>query len=119
MVAGFIITTENEIKELPASNYNEISGAVGGYIQIVPLDNDFAGFAMYVHEEGKLIGLPMNTLATSVWINSYGMTDIILGNAVLVNYNTDDDGNELPISDADAERITALLKSLSQTHAHN
>lgn len=119
MVAGVIITTEMNTIELPESSYEAISSAVGGYIQIVPLQNDFAGYAMYLHEEGKLIGLPMNDIATAVWENSYGRTDIILGNAVLVNANTDEDGNELPISEEDAEKLMAKLTSAFQKYATN
>lgn len=119
MVAGIIITTEMNTIELPESSYEAISSAVGGYIQIVPLQNDFAGYAMYLHEEGKLIGLPMNDVATAVWENSYGRTDIILGNAVIVNANTDDEGNELPISEEDAELLMAKLNSAFQKYAMN
>lgn len=117
MVAGIILTTEMGTTELPASSYDEISKAVGGYIQLVPLQNDFAGYAMYVHEEGKLLGLPINDLATAVWENSYGRTDIILGNAVLINANTDDEGNELPISETEAEKLMERLNSVFQKYA--
>jgi hypothetical protein len=119
MVAGVIITTEMETTELAESSYEAISKAVGGYIQIVPLQNDFAGYSMYLHEEGKLIGLPMNDIATAVWENSYGRTDIILGNAVIVNANTDDDGNELPISEDDAESLMAKLRLVFVKYATN
>lgn len=119
MVAGVIITTEMETTELAESSYEAISKAVGGYIQIVPLQNDFAGYAMYLHEEGKLIGLPMNDIATAVWENSYGHTDIILGNVVIVNANTDDDGNELPISEEDAENLMAKLRLVFVKYATN
>jgi hypothetical protein len=119
MVAGVIITTEMETTELAESSYETISKAVGGYIQIVPLQNDFAGYSMYLHEEGKLIGLPMNDIATAVWENSYGRTDIILGNAVIVNANTDEDGNELPIGDDDARNLMAKLRLVFEKYATN
>jgi hypothetical protein len=119
MVAGIIITTEMETTELAETSYEALSKAVGGYIQIVPLQNDFAGYAMYVHEEGKLIGLPMNDIATAVWENSYGRTDIILGNAVIVNNETDDEGNTLPISEDDAESLMAKLRLVFVKYATN
>jgi hypothetical protein len=74
---------------------------------------------MYLHEDGKLIGLPMNDIATAVWENSYGHTDIILGNVVIVNANTDDDGNELPISEDDAESLMAKLRLVFVKYATN
>jgi hypothetical protein len=61
----------------------------------------------------------MNDIATAVWENSYGRTDIILGNAVIVNANTDDDGNELPIGDDDARNLMAKLRLVFEKYATN
>lgn len=118
MVAGITISTNFEIAELPNLSYEAISGAVGGYIQLIHLRNDFEGYAMYLHEEGKLIGLPMNDLATAVWENSFGAyTDIILGNVVIVNAKTDGEGNELPIGKLEAETLVVKLRKLLIAYA--
>jgi hypothetical protein len=115
MVAGVIITTEMETTELAESSYEAISKAVGGYIQIVPPQNDFAGYSMYLHEEGKLIGLPFNDWATAVWEKAWGVgTDYILGDVVIVNSQTDGDGNELPISE---EQKAEFLKNFANAVA--
>lgn len=112
MVAGIIVTTDLQTVELPALDYASLSEAVGGYIELVHLRGKFDGFAMYVNEEGKLNGLPMNDLATIVWEKSFGaFTDIILGNAVLVNAETDGDGNELPLSDKQTAFLMEGLKA--------
>jgi hypothetical protein len=104
-IAGIHITTNLELVEMPKADYDAVSTAVGGYIEHIRLEGAFKGFSLYVHEEGKLLGLPFNDLATAIWEASYGRTDVILGNAVLVSSKTDDEGNELPLTDAQAEAV--------------
>ena len=61
----------------------ELIGFVGGHIEIVELHN---GQIMVVNEEGKLLGLPVNALATnclSLIFQKRGVTDIIVGNVLL------------------------------------
>jgi hypothetical protein len=112
MVAGIIVTTDLRTVELATLDYASLSEAVGGYIQIVHLRGRFDGFAMYVNEEGKLNGLPMNDLATVVWEKSFGaFTDVIVGGAVIVNTKTDDEGNELPLTDEQTEYLMKELQS--------
>jgi len=111
MVAGIVITTQDDLVEMEELSYESISKAVGGYIQLVPMRGAFEGFSMYLHEEGKLIGLPFNDWATALWEKSWGVgTDYILGDVVIVNSNTDDDGNELPISE---EQKTEFFKNFA------
>ena len=62
---------------------DELRGFVGGHIEIVDLYN---GQIMVVNEEGKLMGLPVNALATnclSLISQKRGVTDIIVGNVLL------------------------------------
>jgi hypothetical protein len=56
---------------------DEIQAAVGGDVQMVPMED---GKEIWCNEEGKIIGLPVNHLATKIWIQSYGATDVIVGN---------------------------------------
>lgn len=61
----------------------ELRGFVGGHIEIVNLHN---GQIMVVNEEGKLLGSPVNALATnclSLIFQKRGVTDIIVGNVLL------------------------------------
>lgn len=43
----------------------ELQAAVGGYIEAIPSTDDVT---MWINEEGKLHGLPVNRLAMDVWI---------------------------------------------------
>ena len=63
----------------------ELQGYVGGYIEIIHLND---GRIMVINEEGKLLGLPLNMLATIQYQLSYGPLDQIVGNA-LVCKNTE------------------------------
>jgi hypothetical protein len=70
-----------ELGETPEDEYEVLSGAVGGYIQQVPLGD--SGLTLWCHEEGKLIGLPYNEGATKVWVKYWGQTDVMVGDCVI------------------------------------
>ena len=75
---------------------------VGGWVQVVALPNesdDTDSVALWMNEEGKYSGLAINTLATELWVRSYGKTDVIVGNVVITG-GTDSDGETLFLSDA-------------------
>jgi hypothetical protein len=91
--------------DAPEGSYRVISDAVGGYIEAVSLDDDLT---MYVNEEGKLDGLPLNLLATLLFRTRFGATDIIMGDAILVG-GVDDEGDDLGLSDSKLEEVLTLI----------
>ena len=81
-----ILKSSVEIVEIKPKNgrhftLEELQGVVGGYIEIVRLSgNQF----MVVNEEGKLMGLPFNSLATNALRLAYPQSDdIIVGDVLL------------------------------------
>ena len=73
------------IDVLPANGrdfkYEELRNYVGGYIEILHLN---ANQTLVVNEEGKLLNLPYNTIATEVIRMAYqGCDDFIVGDALL------------------------------------
>ena len=76
-------------------SYNLIKEAVGGYIQVVPFDK--ANVDLWVNEDGKINNLPQNPIATSLWVDEYGYTDVIVGNVVITG-GTDEMGDTLGLS---------------------
>ena len=54
---------------------------VGGWVETVRLKN---GDTLLIDEEGKLKGKEVNKTATSHFVASYGMTDVIAGDAMLI-----------------------------------
>jgi hypothetical protein len=58
----------------------EVQEMVGGYVQMIPLSTDRI---MLINEEGKLLGLPRNDMATLVAVLVLGEGDFIVGNALV------------------------------------
>lgn len=97
-----------EVKDLVVGDsYNLISGAVGGWIECVSLPT--LGVDMWVNEEGKLIGLPVNTAGTALWESEYGRTDIIVGD-IIITGGVDDEGDTLGLTEEAIESLTRQLR---------
>lgn len=58
----------------------ELQSFVGGYIEIIQLDDEYI---MVVNEEGKLIGLPTNENATCMLAEIFGMVNYIVGDVII------------------------------------
>lgn len=58
----------------------ELKSVVGGYIEIVQLTEDYL---MIINEEGKLLDLPINVVATRVYRASRNTDDFIVGNVLI------------------------------------
>ena len=63
----------------------EMQAIVGGYVEQVWLDGNTT---MFLNEEGKLEGLPLNIEATKVFRSHHpGTDDFIVGNVLVCNNN--------------------------------
>ena len=58
----------------------ELQGYVNGYIEAIFLDDDTA---MVVNEEGKLLGLPYNQLASIKFLQEKGYHEPIVGDVLV------------------------------------
>lgn len=87
----------------PEQEYDAIKQAVGGWIEGVDLPTQNA--RLWVNEEGKLNGLPVNPNATLLWETNYGATDVIVGN-VLITGGIDDNGDTVSLTD---EQIVSIF----------
>lgn len=71
-----------------------VQGQVGGLVDVVALDN---GVDVWVHDEGLLVGLEQNTLATVLCLSQHrGQT--LVGPVVLTG-GVDDEGCTVGLSD--------------------
>ena len=77
-----IITDEKKLPTL-----KEAQEFVGGYIEAITFPNDDL---LIINEEGKLKELPYNSDASEVWVSHYGMTDAIVGDALLIKSDARD-----------------------------
>lgn len=78
-VDGTIAFVENDKSH---ADLKFLQGAVRGYIEVVYLSN---GWLMIVNEEGKINGLPVNDLATTIYQIHHGESDIIVGDVVWIH----------------------------------
>jgi len=100
------VSTEGVLEVVEFDNstcYEMLKAGVGGWIECVRLPA--TGVEMWVNEEGKLDNLDQNPYGTALWADSYGPTDVTVGNIVITGGN-DDEGNTLGLSD---EKIDYLL----------
>lgn len=82
-LSAAVIRTDNSIDLLHYEvTLQWLQDMVGGYIEAVDVDPD--GTVMYCNEEGKLINLPVNVIATELFRASHGFYDVIMGNVVLI-----------------------------------
>lgn len=109
---AILVTTEQEIELLDQDfDLSVIQSYVGGLIEAVSFGSQNSHFFAYINEEGKLVGLPENKIATSVWYNSGERVligDYLAGN-VLFFGQIDDEGNETDVPD-DLIKFFELVK---------
>ena len=80
-----IYKTNGEVIDIEPKNgkdfkYKELNEIVGGYIELVNLPSDRF---MVVNEEGKLMGLPINEKATTIFQTELGPYDVIVGDCLI------------------------------------
>ena len=69
-------------------DYKAVSKFVGGMVEVVQFPN---GDLLLLNEEGKLMGLPLNPEATTLWRATFdndnyvtGRKDVVVGPAILI-----------------------------------
>jgi hypothetical protein len=87
------------------SQLKQLQDAVGGWIQAVDLNNELT---LWCNEEGKLNHLPINSLATDLWEEFFGKTDIIVGNVIFTG-GTGEEGETLGLNEDTANKLRKLF----------
>ena len=88
-MTDIIYKANGEVIETSPKNGNyytldELKEIVGGYIEIIYLTNNKI---MVINDEGKLINLPHNENATTLYRICLDTTDFIVGDALVCNTN--------------------------------
>lgn len=107
MAHALIIRPDGTTEDMEEVNYQTLRDAVGGWIQMIHLDD---GNHMYLDEEGKLKRLVQNPAATWIARDILFVGDFIAGSAVLVGPVQNDD--HLPLSDEDLTKY----RNIAQMH---
>lgn len=101
--AGLLIT-HNSITPIPLGDHTTIHEQVGGWFDCVATDR----LVGYVHDEGLLIGLPLNPIATAL----FGR--VLVGNCVVyssLNAKGKYDGDNHPLDEDDLLRVATLAET--------
>ena len=109
MIKAITITTGSAITcvDVSKNSLELLQKAVGGYVQAIDLDDTLT---LWCNEEGKMMNLPHNEIAQTLWDNVFGPdTDYIVGNIVLTG-GTDAEGEIIGLTD---EQISNLVFSKS------
>lgn len=99
MTRAFYVGSDKHCRYVDVNGYMDIVNAVGGHIEAVEFGDN--KYFCYINEEGKLIGLPENTIVTSLWYDSGQrilLGDHIVGNALFFG-GIDEEGDEIDIPD--------------------
>lgn len=112
-------TTEVSVVGFPQASdskrqYEEMSQAVGGYIEHVRVICHGIGLDMWVNEEGLLQRLPYNPLATFLYESTYDTQGLIVGTAIITSGTRG--GDTLPLTQA---QVDAVLHEVSVYAEHN
>lgn len=113
--AAIRIDVDGTITELPDVTYPTIRDAVGGYIEAAPTA---ASIVIYLDEEGKIKGLPLNPFADALWalVDEFGCLadgDFLVG-PVVVTGPYDDEGENTPLDAALMALIAALVAEIEE-----
>lgn len=103
---ALVLTTDNTVKVEQDTeefvSYATLSRSVGGMIEAVTLSDTLT---MWVNEEGKLDGLPVNEYATRLFASELGAVDIIVGN-VIITGGADENGETLGLTNEQVVTLT-------------
>lgn len=91
----------------PSNSYEQLSGAVEGFIELVPVKLPY-DCDLFVNEEGKLNGLPLNEKLTRLYALENGYLDLIVGNGIFARH--DDAGETLGLTEEVCDYLENYLK---------
>jgi len=102
-----------ERTEVESLNYKVMQGLVGGCFDLVRIpspDGDERTLALYVNDEGLLIGLPPNIR------HPHDPRGSILVGPIVVSC-ADEEGEEVPMSEGELDLVDLLLRELAFSQA--
>ena len=101
-------TAEVRFEDVERINLEFLQGVVGGWIELLPIPG--LEVNMYLNEEGKIEGLPLNHRASSIAHRTHAVSgyDYIVGDVVLVD-GIDDEGDDTGLEEAKVEMLKWVL----------
>ena len=111
---GIVITTDDQLRvqDFSLPLYQSAGEAVGGYIEHVNPRLLRRPYCLLVNEEGLLLGLPINALASYMY-GTHMHGNPIVGDVVLLkNATVNGERDIVGLSDKEIEKITRELEPL-------
>jgi hypothetical protein len=105
------LSTEGESQELQFLDgevqLEDLQKAVGGLVQAI----DFTpNLTLWCNEEGKLLNMPVNPIATSLWTKYFGQTDVICGNVIFTG-GTGKEGETLGLTKETTKELQNFINT--------
>lgn len=97
--------TAEVLEFVKGSSYQMLRDAVDGYIECVAIQE---GIDLWLNEEGKLIGLQPNLVATKLYRNAYPTNDFIVGDVVITG-GADEEGETLGLSETHLMTLQSIV----------
>lgn len=97
--------TPEEVEIPDKDELDALQGFVGGWIEYVPTEQDVT---LYCNEEGKILNLPPNLLATSLFGALLMGGDYLAGD-VIVCGPLDDEGYSLPLPESVVQDVMGAV----------
>jgi hypothetical protein len=108
MPKGVVLYPDGTYEEKDFNGLKDMQDAVNGLIEIVHMYDYYGDEVLtgYVNEEGILLGLPLNTVASALSF-MFGNNPMMLGNMIVLGKD-DGEGNDTDIP----QDITAFIKKV-------
>jgi hypothetical protein len=118
-IKGILITTaagESSVSEVVLTDYKDYQRHIGGYIEVIPDGKNV--LSVFCHEEGKILNLPENWLATAFCYahTLLPLTDVIVG-PLLVCGPVAEEGETLTVPDWVERALEAIVEIEAESRA--
>ena len=112
------ITTDNviSVQEVDEVDYELLSTSVNGMVELVSIDRNVD---MWLNEEGKLLNLPNNIIATILWNKLFSNNPDIIKGDIVITGGSDDMGNSTGLSDNSIKDILLAIEDGIMTAIQN
>lgn len=107
MTKGLVLTARGETRWID-TNLADLQKAVGGWVEAVDLPH----YTMWLNEEGKMLDLEPNIIATGAYVQATKVQDLIMGDVVFTGI-ADEDGEILPLDPEIAKSLELLASNLN------
>jgi hypothetical protein len=106
-IQGLRVRTNGKIEKIYNVELGEMQRAVGGYIELLPIDEKLHGFSVYINEEGRVKEQPLN-MSMSLFLlrnNVWPGLDTPIHGDVLILGPVDEDGESTSVPDDLFDRL--------------